>query len=112
MNNEQPVAWMDSPKKIYLIVSEDDFFYCKNYRELEDLASKGEDILWCEDSQNDTDIEYVRADLTHPARTLTEQDLDKLIKDAEKGGYMDLYIIGLIDGFNHARTLLKKASEK
>lgn len=49
---------------------------------------------------------------THPAKTLTEQDLDKLIKDAEKGGYMDLYITGLIDGFNHARAILRKAQDK
>ena len=48
---------------------------------------------------------------THPA-DLAEQDLDKLVKDAEDGGYMDMYITGLIDGFNHARAILKKAQEK
>ena len=49
---------------------------------------------------------------THPAKTLTEQDLDKLVKDAEDGGYMDMYITGLIDGFNHARAILRKAQKK
>ncbi len=48
---------------------------------------------------------------THPAN-LTEQDLDKLVKDAEDLKHMEQYIVGLIDGFNHARAILKKASEK
>ena len=49
---------------------------------------------------------------THPAKALTEQDLDKLVKDAEESGYMDMYITGLIDGFNNAREILRKAQEK
>ena len=43
---------------------------------------------------------------------LTDKDLDKLIKDAEQGGYMEMYIVGLIDGFNRARAILRKAQEK
>ena len=43
---------------------------------------------------------------------LTDKDLDKLIKDAEQDGYMEMYIVGLIDGFNRARAILRKAQEK
>ena len=48
---------------------------------------------------------------THPAE-LKDEDLDKLIKDAEQNGYMEMYIVGLIDGFNRARAILRKAQEK
>ena len=47
-----------------------------------------------------------------PVKELTDEDLDKLIKDVEQDGYMEMYIVGLIDGFNRARALLRKASEK
>ena len=63
-------------------------------------------LLYEKERQQQAEIEALKA------KTLTEQDLDKLVKDAEDGGYMDMYITGLIDGFNHARAILKKASEK
>jgi len=48
---------------------------------------------------------------SNPAE-LTDEDLDKLIKDAEQAGYMEMYIVGLIDGFNRARAILRKAQER
>lgn len=48
---------------------------------------------------------------THPEKELTDKDLDKLIKDAEQAGYMEMYIVGLIDGFNRAKAILRKAQE-
>ena len=43
---------------------------------------------------------------------ITDEDLNKLIKDAEQNGYMEMYIVGLIDGFDRARAILRKAQEK
>ena len=57
------------------------------------------------------EVDYWKPLYTHPAE-LTDEDLDKLIKDAEQAGYMEMYIVGLIDGFNRAREILRKAKDK
>jgi len=53
-------------------------------------------------------IKYLES---HPVKELTDEDLDKLIKDAEQNDYMEMYIVGLIDGFNRARAILRKTQE-
>lgn len=39
-------------------------------------------------------------------KPLSNSDLDKLVKDAERLKHMEQYIVGLIYGFKHARKLL------
>ena len=48
---------------------------------------------------------------TRPSKQLSSKGLDKLVKDAQQGGYMDLYIDGLIDGFNHAKAIIEEIKE-
>lgn len=60
---------------------------------------------------------YARSDVISLARDLdryemnllTDQDLDRLVKEAESLKHMEQYIVGLIDGFNRARFILEKA---
>jgi len=87
MNNE-PVAWFG--KNFYVELSE--------YKETK---------VFAEYDKNHSPFSLY----DHKAKELTEQDLDKLVKDAEKDGYVYEYIAGLIDGFNHARAILRKAQE-
>jgi uncharacterized coiled-coil protein SlyX len=44
---------------------------------------------------------------TPQTKPLSDEDLDKLIKDAEDAGFMEMYIVGLIDGFNHAKAKVR-----
>jgi hypothetical protein len=72
----EPVAWPDAPKRIYLQVCDEpecgDTFQW--HRE------QGE-MCWCEDKINDRDVEYVRADLTHPSAQdaeLTDEQIERI----------------------------------
>jgi hypothetical protein len=49
---------------------------------------------------------------THPAKTLTDEEIDKEIEYAIMQGYGSSYVEGLADGFERARAILRKAQEK
>lgn len=69
-NEHEPVAWSNAPKLIYLQVCEEND--CYHSFDVHD------DVSWCQDKINDSDIPYIRADTSPPQREwvgLTEGEL-------------------------------------
>jgi hypothetical protein len=78
--------------------------YCAKDSECKELRSKIAHLEMLVANRNEI---IDKLDLSPQTKPLSDEDLDKLIKDAEDAGFMEMYIVGLIDGFNHAKAKVR-----
>lgn len=64
---QEPVAWKDAPKMIWLQV-------CPDADHCEVSFADHEGVTWCQDKVNDSDVAYVRADTAQPTPSGDAED--------------------------------------
>jgi hypothetical protein len=81
---QEPVVWPDAPKTIYLQVCEES--------DCDHSFDAHDDVSWCQDKINESDIPYIRADTTPPQREwqgLTDEEYEAMAEKYVTNCYFD-----------------------
>ncbi len=94
-----PVATPSAPERIYLVIGEDELPEGTDFNDLKE-------VCWCADSQFDTDIAYIRADLAAPAPAPPAALTNIRRFDMDMDGIMDEFPDGRWARYDDVATLL------